>query len=62
LLTAQFYSPAEIIMIDMDDNRLQTSRGEHLKTTRCAVDAGRTVSLRSRYLLIQIKGEQLTGE
>ena len=25
LLTAQFYSPAEIIMIDMDDNRLQMS-------------------------------------
>lgn len=25
LLTAQFYSPAEIIMIDMDDNRLQIS-------------------------------------
>ena len=24
LLTAQFYSPAEIIMIDLDDNRLQT--------------------------------------
>ena len=26
LLTAQFYSPAEIIMIDLDDNRLETSR------------------------------------
>jgi alcohol dehydrogenase len=26
LLTAQFYSPAEIIMIDMDDNRLEVSR------------------------------------
>ncbi len=26
LLTAQFYSPAEIIMIDMDDNRLQTAK------------------------------------
>jgi alcohol dehydrogenase len=25
LLTAQFYSPAEIIMVDMDDNRLQLS-------------------------------------
>ena len=25
LLTAQFYSPAQIIMVDMDDNRLQTS-------------------------------------
>ena len=26
LLTAQFYSPAEIIMIDLDDNRLKTAR------------------------------------
>ena len=25
LLTAQFYSPAEVIMVDMDDNRLQLS-------------------------------------
>jgi alcohol dehydrogenase len=26
LLTAQFYSPAEIIMIDLDDNRLQVAK------------------------------------
>jgi alcohol dehydrogenase len=26
LLTAQFYSPAEIIMIDLDNNRLETAR------------------------------------
>jgi len=26
LLTAQFYSPAQIIMVDMDDNRLEVSR------------------------------------
>jgi len=26
LLTAQFYSPSEIIMIDMDDNRLKVSK------------------------------------
>ena len=26
LLTAQFYSPAEIIMIDLDDNRLEVAR------------------------------------
>lgn len=26
LLTAQFYSPAEIIMIDIDDNRLEISK------------------------------------
>jgi len=27
LLTAQFYSPAEVIMIDMDDNRLEVAKG-----------------------------------
>jgi alcohol dehydrogenase len=27
LLTAQFYSPSEIIMIDVDDNRLQKAEG-----------------------------------
>lgn len=27
LLTAQFYSPAEIIMIDLDDSRLEVARG-----------------------------------
>ena len=26
LLTAQFYSPAEIIMVDMDDNRLEVAK------------------------------------
>src|SRR6185437_1321314 len=26
LLTAQFYSPAEIVMIDLDDNRLEVAR------------------------------------
>jgi alcohol dehydrogenase len=26
LLTAQFYSPAEIIMIDLDDNRLAVGK------------------------------------
>jgi alcohol dehydrogenase len=26
LLTAQFYSPAEIIMVDLDDNRLETAK------------------------------------
>jgi alcohol dehydrogenase len=26
LLTAQFYSPADIIMIDLDDNRLEVAR------------------------------------
>ena len=28
LLTAQFYSPAEIIMIDLDDRRLQEGESE----------------------------------
>jgi alcohol dehydrogenase len=27
LLTAQFYSPAELIVIDLDDNRLQVAKG-----------------------------------
>jgi alcohol dehydrogenase len=27
LLTAQFYTPAEIIMVDLDDNRLEVARG-----------------------------------
>jgi alcohol dehydrogenase len=27
LLTAQFYSPAEIIMVDLDDNRLEVAKG-----------------------------------
>jgi alcohol dehydrogenase len=27
LLTAQFYSPAELIMIDLDDNRLEVAKG-----------------------------------
>jgi alcohol dehydrogenase len=32
LITAQFYTPAEIIMIDIDDNRLNvTKRLEQLK-------------------------------
>ena len=26
LLTAQFYSPAEIIVIDLDDNRLEVAK------------------------------------
>lgn len=34
LLTAQFYSPAEIIMVDLDDNRLEVAKklGANLKT------------------------------
>lgn len=33
LLTAQFYSPAEIIMIDLDDNRLEVSKRFGATTT-----------------------------
>ena len=33
LLTAQFYSPAELIMIDLDDNRLEVAK--KLGATRC---------------------------
>ena len=37
LLTAQFYSPAEIIMIDLDDNRLEVSKRFGATTTVSAV-------------------------
>jgi len=33
LLTAQFYSPAEIIMVDLDDNRLEVAK--QMGATRC---------------------------
>ena len=40
LLTAQFYSPAEIIMIDLDENRLSVARSfGATKTIRAAADA-----------------------
>jgi alcohol dehydrogenase len=38
LLTAQFYSPAEIIMIDLDDNRLQVAKRFGATTTVSAAD------------------------
>jgi alcohol dehydrogenase len=38
LLTAQFYSPAEIIMVDLDDNRLEVARG--FGATRLVNSAG----------------------
>jgi alcohol dehydrogenase len=38
LLTAQFYSPAEIIMIDLDENRLQVAKRFGATTTVSAVD------------------------
>ncbi len=38
LLTAQFYSPAEIIMIDLDENRLQVSK--HFGATTAVSAAG----------------------
>jgi alcohol dehydrogenase len=38
LLTAQFYSPAELIMIDLDDNRLEVAR--RFGATKCINSAG----------------------
>jgi alcohol dehydrogenase len=38
LLTAQFYSPAEIIMVDFDDNRLETAKRFGATTTINAND------------------------
>ncbi len=38
LLTAQFYSPAEIIIIDLDENRLQVAKRFGATTTVSAVD------------------------
>jgi len=38
LLTAQFYSPAEIIMIDLDDNRLEVAKRFGATTTVNSVD------------------------
>jgi alcohol dehydrogenase len=38
LLTAQFYSPAEIIMIDLDDNRLQVAKRFGATATVSAAD------------------------
>lgn len=40
LLTAQFYSPAQIIMVDMDDNRLETARRFGATTIINARDGG----------------------
>ncbi len=49
LLTAQFYSPSKIIMIDLDDNRLETAKelgATHLinsKETETAIKKGKIV-------------------
>lgn len=40
LLTAQFYSPAEIIMIDLDDNRLEIARRFGATSTVNSTDGG----------------------
>ncbi len=42
LLTAQFYSPASILMIDLDDNRLRVAQGFGATTVINSLD-GRTV-------------------
>ena len=44
LLTAQFYSPAKLIMVDLDDNRLDT-----------AVSFGATHKINSQTLKKQFK-------
>ena len=36
LLTAQFYSPAEIVMVDLDENRLQVAKSFGATQTVCA--------------------------
>ena len=41
LLTAQFYSPAEIIMIDLDDNRLESPSGSARRPSSTARTARR---------------------
>jgi alcohol dehydrogenase len=42
LLTAQFYSPAEIIMIDLDDNRLEVAKRFGATTTINSADGKAT--------------------
>ena len=44
LLTAQFYAPAEIIMIDLDDSRLEAARTLGATRTLNAADAKATVA------------------
>ena len=47
LLTAQFYSPAEIILIDLDENRLAVAkRFGATKTIRAAADAAASVVMK----------------
>ena len=53
LLTAQFYSPAEIIMVDLDDNRLEVARairrhGSHQQHRRQGGGDGHEDDRRSR--------------
>lgn len=50
VLTAQFYSPAEIIMIDLDDNRLQAAK-----------DLGATASINSGSENVLERIHELTG-
>ncbi len=50
LLTAQFYSPAQIIMIDLDDNRLETAKL-----------FGATATINSKDGMAEKKVKQMTG-
>jgi len=45
LLTAQFYSPSEIIMVDMDDNRLDVARRLGATTVINNSNSGKAVNL-----------------
>ncbi len=47
LLTAQFYSPAEIIVVDLDDNRLEMAKGFGATQTINATDGKAAEKVRS---------------
>lgn len=59
LLTARFYSPSDIIMIDLDDNRLETAK--HLGATR-AIHSGREDARHRVMELTRGKGVDLAIE
>ena len=44
LLTAQFYSPAEIVMIDLDENRLRRGAGASARRTSSTLATARPSS------------------
>lgn len=48
LLTAQFYSPSEIVMIDLDDNRLEVARRFGATQTVNSGDGGAVEKVQAR--------------